>query len=579
MKKQLSLVMSFFLLTTGIMAQTGFVITNATAENVISGNYNPANFNAGLEILSSEFPSTVNSQINPDSLKAYIIKLASFKNRNTGSDTLSDSIGIGAARRWVHGKFESFTASSPRLIPAYFQFNQRICDITQHRNIIAVQPGTDTTDKSIIVVEGHIDSRCEGVCDIECDAEGVEDNASGTALVMELARVMGNYKTKRTIVYMVTIGEEQGLFGAAAFAEYCEQNNINVRAVFNNDVIGGIICGKTASPPGCTGEGDVDSTSVRIFSHGATDSPSKGLARFAKMQYQDDLLPIVSVPMELRIMSPEDRGGRGGDHIPFRQRGYPAIRYCAANEHGDASIDAGYVDRQHTESDVLGVDTDGDLKVDSFFVDFNYLARNGVINGASAAAAANGPLSPSIQVNKLENAFEVIITPAEEAPSYKIGVRAFGHDFHTIYETTKLIDTIPRIDTAPQHFISACAVDAMGIESLFSNEERLFTPVGIDDARGNIDVPAGIRMEQNRPNPFDEATYIVFEADSQWEGKDAIITIRDLKGKVVKQLATEVKFGNNEVLYRHGYGAVGTYLYSLEIEGKSFGVQRMIFAN
>lgn len=578
MKKIYSLTLGLFL-SLGMAAQSGFVITNTTAEAVINGDYNPADFTTGLEIASADFPATVNQLINPDSLKSYIIKLASFKNRNTGSDTISDSIGIGAARRWVHSKFQEFTTNSPRLTPAFFQFNQRICDITQHRNIIAVQPGTDTADKSIIVVEGHIDSRCEGVCDIECDAEGVEDNASGTALVMELARVMGNYKTKRTIVYMVTIGEEQGLFGAAAFAEYCEQNSINVRAVFNNDVIGGIICGKTASPPGCTGEGDIDSTSVRIFSHGATNSSSKALARFAKMQYQEDLLPIVSVPMELRIMSPEDRGGRGGDHIPFRQRGYPAIRYCAANEHGDASNDQGYTDRQHTESDILGLDTDGDLKVDSFFVDFNYLARNGVINGASAAAAANGPLSPSIEVNKLENAFEVIITPAEEAPSYKIGVRAFGHDFHTVYETTKLIDTIPRIDTAPQHFISACAVDAMGIESLFSNEERLFTPVGIEDGRGELPAPSGIRMEQNRPNPFDEATYIVFEADAQWSGKNAKVVIRDLQGKVIKQLETQVKLGNNEVLYRHGYGVVGTYLYSLEIDGKSFGTQRMIFAN
>jgi Zn-dependent M28 family amino/carboxypeptidase len=123
------------------------------------------------------------------------------------------------------------------LIPSYFQFERNICGVIQHRNIIAVLPGTDTTNHEVIVIEGHMDSRCENECDITCQAQGIEDNASGSALVLELARVMSKCTYKNTIVFMLTIGEEQGLYGADAFADYCNLNDIPVKAVFNNDVI------------------------------------------------------------------------------------------------------------------------------------------------------------------------------------------------------------------------------------------------------------------------------------------------------------------------------------------------------
>lgn len=176
--------------------------------------------------------------------------------------------------------------------------------------------------------------------------------------------------------------------GAYAFANYAQQKSLPLRAVLNNDVIGGIICGKTSSPPSCPGLDAIDSTSVRLFSQGGFNSKHKQLARFIKLQYQENLLPTTAVPMNVRIMSPEDRTGRGGDHIPFREKGYPAMRFTAANEHGDASNGSGYTDRQHTSSDVLGVDNDTDGSVDSFFVDFHYLARNTAVNAVGAAIAA-----------------------------------------------------------------------------------------------------------------------------------------------------------------------------------------------
>ncbi|HET6989694.1 MAG TPA: M28 family peptidase, partial [Bacteroidia bacterium] len=200
-------------LSFGTFAQTNIISTNPAAEQVMLGNYNPATYQA-TTILNR--PDTISrgilARINSDSLKKYIVTLAGFGNRNTGSDTTSTTFGVGAARRWVFQKFSEFSAANQnRLLPSYLQFDLNICTSAQHRDIFAVLPGLDTTDKRIVIIEGHLDSRCEGLCDSLCVAEGVEDNASGTALVLELARVMSKYSYNQTIVFLVTIGEEQGL--------------------------------------------------------------------------------------------------------------------------------------------------------------------------------------------------------------------------------------------------------------------------------------------------------------------------------------------------------------------------------
>ena len=131
---------------------------------------------------------------------------------------------------------------------------------------------------------------------------------------------------------MATTGEEQGLYGAQAFANYAKAKGIKIKAVLNNDVIGGIICGYTSSAPSCPGYGDLDSTHVRLFSYGSFNAPCKGLSRFIKLEYKENLSSLVAVPMGINIMSPEDRTGRGGDHIPFREGGYTAMRFTAENE-------------------------------------------------------------------------------------------------------------------------------------------------------------------------------------------------------------------------------------------------------
>ncbi|HNE29487.1 MAG TPA: M28 family peptidase, partial [Saprospiraceae bacterium] len=392
-------IIAFFLFAAFVCAlrgQSNILCTNPLAEQVMLGNYDPAQFAADLVVADpSVIANGIASGVSPDSLKSYIIRLSQFGTRNSGSDTMSATSGYGAARRWAFQRFQQFsTENDDRLLVSYLQFDQDICGMGRHANVLAILPGTDTLNPGIVLIEGHMDSRCAALCDVNCVAEGVEDNASGTALVLELARVMAQYTFANTIVFCITTGEEQGLLGAEAFAQYIQNKGITLRAVLNNDVIGGVICGQTSSPPSCPGLNDIDSTSVRLFSALSFNSPHKQLARYIKLQYKENILPTATVPMTVRIMAPEDRSGRGGDHIPFREKGYASMRFTAANEHGDASNGPGYTDRQHTSSDVLGVDTDGDGSVDSFFVQFNYLARNAVINGNAAGMIARAVPRP-----------------------------------------------------------------------------------------------------------------------------------------------------------------------------------------
>lgn len=558
---------------------TNFVCTNVVAEEVMLGNYNPVDYTSSTIINHPDSVSQgIMAQINADSLKSYIIKLAGFYNRNSGSDTLSALVGYGAARSWVLQKFSEFSmAHENRLIPSYLKFDQTICGISRHKDVIAVLPGLDTTDRSVVLIEGHMDSRCEGLCDTACVAQGVEDNASGTALVLELARVMSQYTFNHSVVFMITTAEEQGLYGAEAFADYATLKGIEIKAVQNNDVIGGILCGETSSPPSCPGLGDVDSVSVRLFSFGNFNSPHKQYARFIKLQYAEELKSLASVPMNIRIMTPEDRTGRGGDHIPFRQHGYTAIRFTSANEHGDADVSApGYSDRQHSTRDTLGADTNGDMIIDSFFVDFNYLARNAVINGNAAAMAANGPKTPDFIASVAgEDSVQIDLTTEKGYEVYRVAIRTITQDWDTVfymYDTTGIFVVNP----ATAHYISVASVDSLGVESLFSGEKLVNVPNHVPD----FFAPSkGITLLANKPNPFDEATTITVMVTNEKEYKNAFIIIRDLQAKQIEKLPLNLVKGMNEVNYTHGYHATGTFIYALEINGHIVQSRKMVFSN
>lgn len=574
MKRSLTLAATVLLTFSGF-AQTNIKSTNPLAEQVMLGNYNPSQFYSSIIPTHPEILATgLNEYVSADSLKSYLIKLRAFGNRNSGSDTASSTWGIGAARRWAYSKFQEFSAASGgKLITSYLQFDQSICSMSQHRNIFAVLPGVDTTDKKVIIIEGHIDSRCEGLCDITCTAEGMEDNGSGTALVMELARVMSKYQYNHTIVFLLTIAEEQGLYGADAFGDYVQQKGIAVKGVLNNDVIGGVICGNTASPPGCQGVNTVDSTQVRLFSFGGYNSSSKGLARFVKLEYNEMMKPWAKVPMTVSIMTPEDRTGRGGDHIPFRQKGFAAIRFTSANEHGDADVsDPNYADRQHTTEDVLGLDTNGDAVLDSFFVDFNYLARNTIINGNAAAMMAVGPKQPDFKLSGPErHMLGIEITQQTQYNTYRIGVRTLTHDFDSVYTMTGNIWWL-RVPPANMYYVSVASVDNNGIESLFSRE-YMINNTGIDD----VVQAQGVQLLQNKPNPADESTIISVLVNEAKSFGEAYILITDISGREVKRLPLRLQPGMNEVQYDHGYNVSGTFLYSLFIDGKMLQSKRMSF--
>jgi hypothetical protein len=560
-------------------AQTSIISTDSVAEQIMLGNYNPSDFASSNPITHPDsITQAIIASVSPDSLKSYIETLGTFYNRNTGSDTVSNVMGIGAARRWAFSKFAEFSAlNENRLIPSYLQFDTVVCGSPQHRNIFAVLPGVDTSDKSIIFMEGHIDSRCSGECDTACLAQGMEDNGSGSALVLELARVMSRFTFKHTIVFLLTIGEEQGLFGAEAFAMYCQQKNIKVKAVQNNDIVGGILCGNTSSPPSCPGFGNVDSLQVRIFSFGNFNSAHKQYARYCKLEYRELALPHVSVPTTITIMTAEDRTGRGGDHIPFRSHFFTAIRFTSANEAGSANVtDTSYHDRQHTSDDILGVDTNGDLVIDSFFVDFHYLARNAVINGNGAAMAALTYAAPDfvytpIGIGKLV----VSITQQTQYAQYRLGVRIPSHnDWDSIYTINGLVSDTLIMPAGNIFFVSVAGVDSNGIETLFSREYSINVSAveEINKSKNNIVLlPA-------RPNPADEEVTFTIVVNKAVSYKNAYLRITSEQGKEITRLKISLESGINEVNYHHGYDATGTRFASLVVDGKGISTIKIIFS-
>jgi len=554
--------------------------TNPDIESILLGDYNPSDYYENLGPTSKTLvKARVMNDVNPDNLRFYLTEMNVFQTRNTGSDTLGNS-GIGAARDYALAKFQSFADSSfSPLLPSFFEFNEVICGVSRHKNICAIQPGTNTDDPSIIIIEAHYDSRCASVCDIECEAHGMEDNASGSALVLELARVMSQNKYEHTILYMLTVGEEQGLVGADALAKYCVQKGIQVKAVFNNDIVGGIICGETSSGPSCPGEGDVDSTQVRLFSHGQI---SRQLPRWIKEQYKEEIRDEVSVPMLLTIMSIEDRLGRGGDHIPFRERGFTSMRFTSANEHGDANAsDPDYHDRQHTSDDILGVDTDNDGELDSFYVDFNYLARNAVINGISSSFAAIGPEQVNFEGFIDGDSILINILDDNDYLSYKIYSRSTMQDFDTSYvlagSKSRYIVKNPGSNFA--QFISVASVDDEEIESLFSAENFVNTVLS-NGSLVTIPVPEQkiATLFQNRPNPFDEATSIGYIIHKDVDAKRIEVVIRDTNGNLVNRIPASSSEGVNEVVYYHGYNKEGVFIYTLEIDGLPIESKTMVFA-
>jgi acetylornithine deacetylase/succinyl-diaminopimelate desuccinylase-like protein len=282
-------------------------------------------------------------EIDARRIEASIRKLVSFGTRNTLSEQDNPARGIGAARDWIYAEMQRYSRESGGRLKVELQsFEQepgrfpRIAKRTRLTNVVATLPGTQAESASrTYVVSGHYDSMCTSPTDAECDAPGANDDASGTAAVMELARVMSKRQFEATIVFMAVAGEEQGLVGAHYFAEEAKKNKTDIEAMFTNDIVGNTL----------GGNGVRDRRTVRVFSEGVpsseteaeagtrrsvggeNDSPSRQLARFIK-ETGERYLPGFRVWMIYR----RDRYLRGGDHIPFLERGYAAVRFTEPNE-------------------------------------------------------------------------------------------------------------------------------------------------------------------------------------------------------------------------------------------------------
>jgi hypothetical protein len=563
--------------------------------NILGGTYTASLYTATNIITDPGIISAgLANGISPDSLKADLFAMRKFQNRNMFSDTSSTTRGIGATRRWVYNKFLQYSnANEGRLRVSYLQFDYSPAtygctlspSITKHSDILAVLPGSQTSNKSLIIVEGHIDSRNADICDITGDAFGIGDNATGAALVMELARVMSKYTFRNTIVFSVNTGEEQGLIGAKALANYLQSNAILIKAVNNDDVSGGIFCGHTASAPGCPFYGNIDSLDLRIFSKGDINSPYKQWARYVKLEYQEQLSHLVNVPTSIQIMENEDRTGRGGDHQAFSALNYTAVRFTQANEDGNGA--AGTIDRQHNIRDSLGLDKNHDGIEDSLYVDVDYLARNAVINANSMAMVALGPdtitLKPSlVTANRVRVQFS-----AATPQAYRVAVRSLTNDWDSVYTIIgKTVDTIQvPYGTNTNFYISAAAMDNNNTESQFSTEYTVSTtlvPLYLDPDTTAPAPPApdyyGIQLMPNRPNPFDESTMIAVTSGTDIFTDRTWLTISTLDGRIVERIKVPLKKGINEILYNHGFGmTAGIYICSLIVDGLPVQSTKMVF--
>jgi acetylornithine deacetylase/succinyl-diaminopimelate desuccinylase-like protein len=204
------------------------------------------------------------SEIDARNIERTIRKLVSFGTRNTLSDQNDPNRGIGAARDWLFAEFQKAAAQSDgRMTVEKQTFEQpkaaRVPQPTMLTNIVATLKGTQPESVNrVYVVSGHYDSMCSSPTDAKCDAPGANDDASGTAAVLEMARVMGKYKFDATIVFMAVAGEEQGLLGSTYFAEQAKKNNMDIEAMFTNDIIGSSL----------GGNGVRDAHTVRVFSEG-----------------------------------------------------------------------------------------------------------------------------------------------------------------------------------------------------------------------------------------------------------------------------------------------------------------------
>ena len=344
------------------------------------------------------------SQVNRDSLKAHIEKLVSFGTRHTMSSTTDPKRGIGAARNWVLSKFRNYARNADGRMEVYLQ-NQdlkpdgkRINKDTNLGNAIAFLKGTDPNDKRVIIISGHLDSRVSDVMDAESFAPGANDDGSGVAAVIESARVLSKSKFPVSILFVAVSGEEQGLLGARMLADKAKAENWDLEAVLNNDMIGNnsFDAGKNAGKPKLRvfSEGlsafETEKTAAAIRNLGLeNDGAARQLARYVKETGEKYVKNI-----DIKLIYRNDRFLRGGDHTPFVNHGFTAVRLTDYYEN---------YDHQHQDIRTENNKKYGDLIE---FMDFDYLKTNTAVNVAvlsNLAKSASKPENVKMDVKELSN--------------------------------------------------------------------------------------------------------------------------------------------------------------------------------
>ena len=334
--------------------------------------------------------------VSEERLKIDVKKLADFGTRHTLSDTVSNTRGIGAARRWIKSEFDNISRDCNNCLEVFYQKdlvkkgeNQRIVKDVWVVNVLAIQRGTKHPNRYIIM-SGDIDSRVSDPNNYTDDSPGANDNATGMAGALEAARVLSKYQFESSVVYVGLSGEEQGLFGGKGLAKYAKDNNWEIIGVLNNDMIGnikgvdGVIDNRTFrifSEPITTAETDPEKLArqarARRFYGGEVDGISRQLARYIH-KTTNTYMPEMNPMMVYRL----DRFGRGGHHRPFNDAGFPGIRIMEAHEN---------YTQQHQD-----IRSENGINYGDTFehVNFPYAKKLTAVNAITMASLASAPPPP-----------------------------------------------------------------------------------------------------------------------------------------------------------------------------------------
>jgi hypothetical protein len=334
-------------------------------------------------------PRGIADEVRQDRIRAIVETLVGFGTRHTLSSQTDPKRGIGAALKWTEAEFGRYSRACGGCLrvekPSDVVTGRRVPNPTRVTDVIAIQRGSVDPNR-VVIITGHIDSRVSDPMDFAKDAPGANDDGSGTAAVIEAARVLSKHKFPYTIVYAALSGEEQGLLGGKILADYAKAQGWEVLANLNNDIIGG----------SCGSDGVCDDAHVRVFSEGPrwqghedlaarirslggeNDAPSRNVSRWL-----DRLADDLSLGLDVRPIWRNDRFGRGGDHTEFLNAGYPAVRITVAIEN---------YNWQHQDLRVENGVEYGDT-IDK--MDFPYLTRVVKLNVAALAALASAPPPPA----------------------------------------------------------------------------------------------------------------------------------------------------------------------------------------